>query len=118
MDVSQESGGDDRGPRPTEVALAAIGGCTGVDIVWLMKKMRQELHDLAMNLEAERANESPRRFTRIHIHYTLTGHNLDRRRVERAIELTRDKYCSVSNSFEAEIVTSYELVEVRDAAAS
>jgi len=111
MDAGEQSGGDDKGPRPTEVALAAIGGCSGIDVIWMMDRMRQDVDDLAMHITTERAEEEPRRFTRIHVHYTLTGHELDESRVERAIRLTKDKYCSVSNSFNAEITTSYEIVE-------
>jgi len=111
MDTSTASGGEDKGPRPTEVALAAIGGCTGIDIAFIMKRMRQEFQDFWMDISAERAEEEPKRFTKIHIHYTLVGPDLNPERVDRAVELTRDKYCPVINSFNAEITTSWEVLD-------
>jgi len=116
MDAAPKVGGDDRGPRPTELALMSIGGCSGIDIMLVLQAMRVQVDDLEITLTAERAAEEPRRFTRINIHYRITGPELPERRIKRAVDLTRDKYCSVSNSFNAEITTSYELIETGKAA--
>jgi putative redox protein len=112
-DADEESGGDNAGPRPTEAALAGVAGCSGIDVVWILQQMRLELEDLELEIESERAEEDPHRFTKIHIHYRLTG-DLPESRVERAIDLTTNKYCSVSNSFNADITTSYEILNGDD----
>lgn len=108
-DGSEESGGHNKGPRPMELLLAGLAGCTGIDIVLILRKMKNELEDFEMNVEAERAEEAPKRFTKIHIKYMLKGKKLDERKVERAIKLSEEKYCSASNSLNAEITSSYQI---------
>ncbi|MFC4075370.1 OsmC family protein [Salinithrix halophila] len=108
LDAAHDVGGEDRGPRPTEVLLAAAGACSGIDIVDILRKMRLTVESFDMEVSGERAEEHPRRFTRVHIHYRLTG-DLPEDKVRRAVELSRDKYCSVSQSLNAEVVTSFEI---------
>lgn len=109
VDAAEESGGHDRGPRPMELLLSGLAGCTGIDVALILNKMKAELEDFSMEIDAERAEEKPQRFTQIHISYKFKGKNLDERKVERAINLSENKYCSASNSLNAEITSSYEI---------
>ncbi|SFL34326.1 OsmC family protein [Halanaerobium salsuginis] len=113
LDANPESGGQNKGPRPMEVMLSGLAGCTGIDIVLILKKMKVELESFELEVEAERAAEIPRRFTKIKIHYKLKGKNLTDKKVARAIELSQEKYCSASNSLNAEISSDYE-IEITD----
>ncbi|MEQ6377048.1 OsmC family protein [Bacillaceae bacterium S4-13-56] len=108
MDASEEVGGKNTGARPTELLLNAVAGCTGIDIISILKKMRLDPTSFSMDVEGDRADDHPKRFTKIHIHYTLEG-DLPEDKVIRAIELSTEKYCSVSHSLNAEITASYSL---------
>lgn len=109
MDAKAEVGGEDKGPRPMEMLLMGLGGCTGIDIAMILEKGRLTLDEFKMELNAERADEMPQRFTKIHMHYILKGPDLTPEKVERAIVLSKDKYCSASASLNAEFRTTYEL---------
>ena len=109
VDAAEKSGGHNKGPRPMELLLSGLAGCTGIDVVLILNKMKTELEDFNMEVEAERAEETPKRFTKIHITYKFKGKKLDDRKVERAINLSEEKYCSASNSLNAEITSSYEI---------
>jgi putative redox protein len=109
MDASKEVGGDDSGPRPTEMVLYGLGGCTGIDVVMLLQKMRQQVSGVELRITAQRADEPPQRFTDIHIQYEVTGSDLDEAKVQRAVQLSAEKYCSVLHSLNANITTSYEI---------
>ena len=106
MDASEEVGGQNSGARPTELILSAVAGCTGIDIISILQKMRLEPTSFHMDVKGDRAEDHPKRFTHIHIHYELEG-DLPEEKVVRAIELSNDKYCSVSHSLNAEMTTSY-----------
>lgn len=108
MDASSEVGGENSGPRPTELLLNALAGCTGIDIISILKKMRLEIKSFQMDVDGQRADEHPKRFTRIHIHFALEG-ELPEEKVVRAIQLSLDKYCSVAHSLNAEITASYAI---------
>lgn len=108
MDASEEVGGENSGARPTELVLNAVAGCTGIDIISILQKMRLEPTSFHMDIEAHRADDHPKRFTDIHIHYTFEG-DLPEEKVVRAIKLSKDKYCSVSHSLNAIITASYSL---------
>ena len=104
-------GGHDRGFRPMQSVLAAVGACSSIDIVLLLRKQRQELKDLRIRLDAERREEAPRLFTKIHVHYTLVG-DLNEKKAERACRLSMEKMCSVSLMLKAagvEITWGYEV---------
>ena len=113
MDGPPESGGRNLGVRPMEMVLLGMGGCTAFDVVLILKKSRQQISDCHVELSAERASDVPKVFTRIHAHYVITGSNLDEKRVAKAVDLTAEKYCSVSimlaNS--VEITHDYEIIE-------
>lgn len=108
MDAAAEIGGENSGPRPTELLLNAVAGCTGIDIISILHKMRLEPSAFHMDVEGERAEDHPKRFTKIKIHYVLEG-ELPEDKVVRAIELSKDKYCSVSHSLNAEITFTYSI---------
>ncbi|MEY3219009.1 MAG: hypothetical protein RIT27_366 [Pseudomonadota bacterium] len=111
MDASPEVGGRNLGARPMELLLMGLGGCTGIDVKMILEKSRQNLTDCQMEITAERAAEDPKVFTKINVHYIFTGTNLDETKVKRAINLSADKYCSVSKMLDktAEITHSFEI---------
>ena len=113
MDSAPEAGGRNLGVRPLEMMLLGLGGCTAFDVVSILHKSRQEIVDCEVELEAERATEVPKVFTRIHVHFIVSGRNLDPDKVERAINLSADKYCSASRMLEksAKISHDFEIVE-------
>lgn len=113
MDGPPESGGRNLGVRPMEMVLLGMGGCTAFDVVMILQRGRQQITDCHVELEAERADEVPRVFTRIHAHYIVKGKNLDAKKVERAINMTAEKYCSVSIMLAASatVTHDFEIVE-------
>lgn len=96
MDGAAEGGGRNLGMRPMETVLIGTGGCTAYDVVHILKKARAAISDCVVELEAERAAEDPKVFTTIHMHFVVTGRNLKPHQVERAIQLSAEKYCSAS----------------------
>jgi putative redox protein len=114
MDGPPEAGGRNLGPRPMEMLLMGTGGCAAVDVVLILKKARQDISDCVVEIEAERASQEPKVFTRIHFHFILTGRNLSSSHVERAIKLSAEKYCSASIMLgkTAVLTHDFEVVEV------
>lgn len=114
MDGAPEAGGKNLAPRPMEMMLVGAGGCTCFDVVMILKRARQDIQDCKVELQAERAEEDPKIFTKIHMKFTVIGKNLDRGRVEKAVELSHDKYCSATIMLgkTAEITHSIELIEL------
>ena len=96
MDGPPESGGRNLGPRPMEMLLLGMGGCTAFDVIMILKKARQPVTDCVVEIDAERAEQAPRVFTRIHVHFVVTGQGLAEKQVERAVQLSAEKYCSAS----------------------
>lgn len=113
MDGPPDMGGRNIGPRPMEMLLLGTGGCTSFDVVHILKKSRQQITDCVAEIEAERASTDPKVFTRIHIHFIVTGKNLKPEQVERAVKLSAEKYCSASIMLgkSAEITHDFEIVE-------
>jgi len=114
MDGAPEAGGRNLGIRPMEMLLLGLGGCTAFDVVSILHKSRQNIVDCEVEIEAERAAEVPRVFTGIHVHFIVSGKGLDPAKVERAVNLSADKYCSASRMLEkaAKITHDFEVVEV------
>jgi putative redox protein len=112
MSGAAEGGGRDLAPRPMETVLAGAGGCTAYDVVMILQRGRHEVHGCQVRLSAERAGSEPKVFTRIHMHYVVSGRDLPAAAVERAIALSHERYCSASIMLgkTAEITTSHELV--------
>ena len=96
MDGPPEIGGDNLGVRPMEMLLLGVAGCTMIDVVTTLKKMRQELTHCETKVNAERADDHPKVFTNIHIQFLIKGNALDSKKVEKAITLSAEKYCSAS----------------------
>ena len=113
MDASAAVGGEDRGPRPMEMLLMGLGGCTSIDVVMILEKARQEIHSCKVEVTAERADSDPKVFTRIHVHFIISGSSINPERVARAIELSAEKYCSASIMLGqvADISHDFEIVE-------
>lgn len=114
MDGAPEGGGRNLGVRPMEMLLLGLGGCTAYDVVAILRKSRQSLVDCEVEIEAQRAEDIPRVFTKIHVHYIVSGRDLDEDKVKRAVELTSEKYCSASRMLEkaAEVTHDYEIVNL------
>lgn len=113
MDGAPEGGGRNLGPRPMEMVLLGTGGCTAYDVVLILKRGRADIRGCEVTLQADRAEQDPKVFTRINFHYRITGRNLNAATVERAVQLSKDKYCSASIMLgkTAEITHSIEIVE-------
>ena len=113
MDGPPEIGGDNLGVRPMEMLLLGVAGCTMIDVVTTLKKMRQDLTKCETKLSAERADEHPKVFTDIHIQFIVKGQDLDPKKVEKAITLSAEKYCSASIMLgkTASITHDFEIVE-------
>ena len=112
MDGAPEAGGRNLGVRPIEMLLLGLGGCSSFDVVMILKKSRQKINDCEVLLEAERAAEDPKVFTRIHLHFIVKGHNLAPEKVGRAVKLSAEKYCSASMMLgkTAEITHDFEVI--------
>ena len=113
MDGAPDAGGRNLAPRPMEMLLAGTGGCTAFDVVMILKKGRHAVTGCEVQLKAERAATDPKVFTRIHFHYRVTGKALKQEAVARAIDLSKEKYCSASVILgqTAEITHDFEIVE-------
>jgi putative redox protein len=96
IDAKEEVGGQDRGPRPKTFMLAALGGCTSMDVVSILKKMRVELKSLNVIVEGELSEEHPKRFLKMHVIYEVEGDNLPMDKIQKAVSLSEDQYCGVS----------------------
>ncbi|HCK81360.1 MAG TPA: OsmC family protein, partial [Candidatus Competibacteraceae bacterium] len=114
LDGPPELGGRNLGPRPMELLLMGMGGCTAVDVVNILRKARQDLRGCELQLDAERADSDPKVFTTIRVHFILTGRNLNGKQVERAITLSAEKYCSASIMLGKTAQISHTF-EIRDA---
>jgi putative redox protein len=110
-----ENGGLNLAPRPLELLLAGTGGCTAYDVVLILKRGRHDVRGCTVKLEADRAEVDPKVFTRINMHFTVTGKAVPAAAVERAIAMSHDKYCSASVMLgkTAEITTSFEVLEIQ-----
>jgi len=114
MDGPEELGGHGTGMRPMELLLLGMGGCTSFDMVQMLKKGRQDIRDCVVEIDSERSDEIPKVFTKIRVHYKVTGKNLKEAQVKRAVELSTEKYCSASIMLgkTAEITHDYEIIDV------
>lgn len=115
VDAAEEVGGLDSAPRPTELLLIAQGGCTGMDVVSILRKMKVDFSDFEMELDGERTEEHPKFIKKIHIIYKIWG-DVPEDKFKKAIELSLDKYCSVANTLKgrAKITYSYEISSAKE----
>ena len=112
MDASKQVGGESSGFSPLQLLLAALGGCTGIDIVDIMRKQRQQVDDLEIVVSGERVKEPPRVYNTIHVEYRVKGKDIKEKAVKRTIQLSEDKYCSVGAMLRAKAkVTSKYIIQ-------
>jgi putative redox protein len=110
IDAGVENGGKDKGARPKPFMLLALAGCTGMDVVGILKKMRVEFDGLSIKVEGEINDELPKPFMSMHVVYKFKGQNLSMEKLEKAVELSREKYCGVSATLLPVIPITYEIV--------
>jgi putative redox protein len=113
VDASPDVGGRNLGPRPMELVLMGTGACSAVDVMLILRKARQSVSGCVVELDADRASDDPKVFTKIHFHFVITGTGLVPAQVERAINLSRDKYCSATAMMArtAAVTTDFEIRE-------
>ncbi len=113
MDALSSVGGNNTGSRPMELLLIALGGCTGMDVISILRKKKQNVSRLELNVTGEQAEDHPRMYTTIHIEYVLTGKDISDKAVKRAVELSLEKYCSVGATLDkaAKITYSYRVIQ-------
>ena len=113
MDGAPDGGGRNLAPRPMETVLAGTGGCTAYDVVLILKRGRQQVSGCQVKIDAQRADTEPKVFTRIHMHFTVSGKSLSEAAVARAIQMSHDKYCSASAMLAktAQMTTGFDIVE-------
>jgi len=107
MDTKSEAGGEDKGPSPMELLLMALGGCTAMDVVLILKKKKADLKHFAIEVEGEKASQHPKYYTKINLNYIFEGKSLKEEDIRQAIELSMDKYCSVSAMLKEKAEISY-----------
>ena len=109
LDAADAVGGENRGPRPKPFLMVALAGCTGMDVVSILKKMRVELEDFNVRIEGDLTEEHPKQFTRMHVIYEFKGTNLPMEKLKKAISLSEEHYCGVSAMFKKAIELSSEI---------
>ncbi len=116
LDADESVGGEDKGPRPKPLMLVALGGCTGMDVISILKKMRVELDDFRVKVEGELTTEHPKYYHKIHIVYEFTGDNLPMDKLEKAVSLSEERYCGVSAVYRqaSEMTSEIRIVEEFD----
>jgi len=112
MDTEPRVGGEDTAPRPMEVMLIALGGCTGMDVVSILRKMRVDFDEFHIKIKGERAEEHPKIYTKVEIIYTVKGKDLPEDKIKRAIELSQERYCPISAMIRktSQLNYSYEVI--------
>jgi putative redox protein len=113
VDAAPDVGGRNLGPRPMELLLMGAGACTAVDVMLILRKARQEVTDCVVEMDSVRADTDPKVFTRIHLHYVVSGKALGHAQVERAIKLSKEKYCSATIMLAAACEITFDF-EVRE----
>ena len=109
IDADSDVGGEDLGPRPKPFMLAALGGCTGMDVVSILKKMRVEFKSLNVIVEGELSEEHPKRFLKMHVIYEVEGENLPLDKIQKAVSLSEDQYCGVNAVYKEVMELSSEI---------
>ena len=109
MDASPAVGGQNLGPTPKPLLMASLGGCTGMDVISLARKMRQEVESLEIKIKGTIADEHPMRYTAIHLVYVFKGVNLEADKLQKAIDLSQDKYCGVNATLKGSVEMSYSI---------
>jgi len=109
LDAEERVGGKDRGPRPKPLMLTSLLGCTGMDVISILKKMRVDVKDFKVHADAELTEEHPKHYKKIHLIYEFTGKDLPMDKLEKAVNLSQDRYCGVSYIYKQVIDLTYEI---------
>ena len=109
MDANPEVGGSNAGPRPKALMLASLAGCTGMDVISILKKMRIEPKTFNIRIEAEMTEEHPKHYSGMHVIYEFSGDNLDMDKLKKAVDLSQDRYCGVSTVYKKAMPLTYEI---------
>ncbi|MBC7350589.1 MAG: OsmC family protein [Candidatus Aminicenantes bacterium] len=109
MDAEPEVGGQDRGPRPKPLMLVSLAGCTGMDVISILQKMRVPVEKFRLIVQGDLTSEHPKHFYKMHIIYEFTGRNLPFEKLKQAIELSQEKYCGVSATYKKALELTYEI---------
>jgi putative redox protein len=110
VDAGDESGGENAGPRPKKLILMALAGCTGMDVVSLLKKMRVDVDDFSLSIDAEVAEDHPKTYDAMHIYYRFKGKDLPLDKLTKIVEMSQDKYCGVSATLKRGMKVTWEIV--------
>jgi putative redox protein len=110
LDASKEVGGENAGPRPKELMLSALAGCTGMDVISILKKMKVEPEYFNIKIEADLTEEHPKVYSKLNIIYQFKGKDLDKEKLQKAIELSQEKYCGVSAMYKKAMDVTYEII--------
>src|SRR6056297_2796057 len=109
IDADPNVGGENQGPRPKPLMLLSLGGCTAMDVISILRKMRVELDDFQVEVQADQTKEHPKHYNKIHVIYHFTGKDLPREKLEKAVNLSEDRYCGVSAVYKKAIEMSTEI---------
>jgi len=109
MDAQPEVGGEDKGSRPKELMLASLAGCTGMDVVSILKRMRVELTGFNIVVSADVTEDHPKHYEKMHVVYQFSGHDLDMEKLKKAVGLSQDRYCGVSYMYKKAMEITYEI---------
>lgn len=109
LDIEVENGGDNHGAKPKPLMMVSLGGCTGIDVVSILKKMKVEVESFNILIEAEMTEEHPKVYKSMHVIYEFKGKDLPFDKIERAVELSREKYCGVSAMYKKAFDMTYEI---------
>lgn len=109
VDAKEEFGGQDKGPRPKALMMLALAGCTGMDVVSILEKMRVSFDDFNVRIESELNDEHPKFYKKMHIIYEFKGKNLDLEKLKKAVEMSQEKYCGVSANYKKAMDVTYEI---------
>lgn len=110
IDADPKFGGEDKGPRPKSFTLLALAGCTGMDVISLLKKFRIDVDEFKVRVEGDLTDEHPIQFTKMHVIYEVKGKNIDLEKVNKAVKLSQEKYCGVIATYRKGIEISYEVL--------
>jgi len=114
LDVDESAGGENKGPRPKQLMLVALGGCTGMDVVSILRKMKVDVDDFHVRVEGELTTEHPRHYHRIHTIYEFKGTNLPMEKLEKAVSLSEERYCGVSAVYKKTVEMTSEIRILED----
>ncbi len=109
MDAPAEAGGNEKGPRPKPLMMASLAGCTGMDVISMLKKMRVQVDEFVIHIEGDVTDDIPKHYKKMHVVYEFAGNDLPMDKLQKAVEMSREKYCGVSYTYKQAMEVSYEI---------